>query len=140
MMERRPRDFYPTPAEAVQPLRPYLPPSFAFAEPQAGDGQLVRHIEALGGVCVEAFDICPQDSRVETGDCFTRRVSPVAELVICNPSWARPLLHRWIAQVDRPTWMLFDTLDFFAALAHCAEYAEDPRRACRNAVARPGVD
>ena len=45
--ERKPRDFYPTPIEAVEPLVEHLPKTFDFAEPCAGDGTLVNHIENL---------------------------------------------------------------------------------------------
>ena len=41
--ERKPRDFYPTPMEAVKPLIPHMPRKFTFAEPCAGDGALCRH-------------------------------------------------------------------------------------------------
>ena len=41
--ERKPRDFYPTPMEAVEPLLPHLPEGFKFAEPCAGNGALVEH-------------------------------------------------------------------------------------------------
>ena len=36
--ERKPRDFYPTPIEAVEPLVEHLPKTFDFAEPCAGNG------------------------------------------------------------------------------------------------------
>ena len=60
--ERVERDFYPTPWQAVEPLVPHLPEEFAFAEPCAGDGALVNHIETLkeGGWCSWASDIEPQ--------------------------------------------------------------------------------
>ena len=46
--ERIPRDYYPTPYEAVLPLIPHLPQKpFSYAEPCAGDGALVNHIETL---------------------------------------------------------------------------------------------
>ena len=45
--ERVERDFYPTPIEAVRPLVPHLPKTGLFAEPCAGDGRLIRHIEQL---------------------------------------------------------------------------------------------
>ena len=63
--ERVERDFYPTPWQAVEPLIPHLPKNFAFAEPCAGDGALVRHIETLieGAWCSWASDIEPQTQR-----------------------------------------------------------------------------
>jgi hypothetical protein len=52
--ERREADFYPTPRAGVVPLIPYLRGSGirTFAEPCAGDGALVRHLESLGLRCV----------------------------------------------------------------------------------------
>ena len=41
--ERIPRDYYPTPYSAVQPLLPHLPDRFEFAEPCAGDMRLIEH-------------------------------------------------------------------------------------------------
>jgi hypothetical protein len=55
--ERIPRDFYPTPFEAVPPLIPYLRGIKTFAEPCAGDGALVRHLEEFGLRCVYSGDI-----------------------------------------------------------------------------------
>ena len=55
--ERRPGDFYPTPRAAVVPLIPYLRGIRSFAEPCAGDGALVRHLESFGLRCVYAGDI-----------------------------------------------------------------------------------
>ena len=43
--ERKPRDFYPTPREAIEPLIPHLPETGLFAEPCAGDGRLIDCIE-----------------------------------------------------------------------------------------------
>ena len=55
--ERRPADFYPTPRAAVMPLIPHLRGIRSFAEPCAGDGALVRHLEEFGLRCVYAGDI-----------------------------------------------------------------------------------
>ena len=54
--ERKPRDFYPTPMEAVKPLLEHLPEDFLFAEPCAGNGALIKHLETKG-VCMWASDI-----------------------------------------------------------------------------------
>jgi hypothetical protein len=50
--ERREADFYPTPLDAVVPLIPYLRSVKTFAEPCAGNGDLVRHLESFGLACV----------------------------------------------------------------------------------------
>jgi hypothetical protein len=55
--ERIPRDFYPTPRAAVLPLIPHLRGIRRFAEPCAGDGDLIRHLESFGKRCVYAGDI-----------------------------------------------------------------------------------
>src|SRR6476646_8645680 len=55
--ERREADFYPTPLDAVVPLIPYLSSVKSFAEPCAGNGDLVRHLESFGLACVYSGDI-----------------------------------------------------------------------------------
>ena len=50
--ERVPRDYYPTPYDAVKPLLPHLPENFTFAEPCAGDGRLIQHLKNHGGYSV----------------------------------------------------------------------------------------
>ena len=55
--ERQAGDAYPTPIEAVLPLIPHLRGVRNFAEPCAGDGALVRHLESFGLCCTYARDI-----------------------------------------------------------------------------------
>src|SRR3954470_5796311 len=55
--ERREADFYPTPLAAVVPLIPYLRSVKSFAEPYAGNGDLVRHLESFGLACVYSGDV-----------------------------------------------------------------------------------
>jgi hypothetical protein len=45
--ERIPRDFYPTPLAAVPPLIAHLRGIRTFAEPCAGNDDLVRHLESF---------------------------------------------------------------------------------------------
>jgi hypothetical protein len=56
---RREADFYPTPRAALEPLLPYLRRDGVrtFAEPCAGDGALVRHLEEFGLRCAYQGDI-----------------------------------------------------------------------------------
>ena len=65
--ERKPRDFYPTPIEAVYPLLPHLPDGFSFAEPCAGDGALIEHLETKG-VCMWRSVISNHKLKVYTKD------------------------------------------------------------------------
>lgn len=112
--ERRERDFYPTPAAAVEPLIAHLPSRVRFIEPCAGDGALVRHLEAAGHSCALAYDIEPQHDSVQRGDAVSLAMRPdrgvAADYIITNPAWSRSVLHEMIAEFSRclPTWLLFD--------------------------------
>ena len=110
--ERKPRDFYPTPFEAVKPLIKHLSRNFIFCEPCAGNGALVGHLETRGGTCMWASDIEPQlesilkrdYSDVGEDECLE------ADYIITNPPWDRKILHPMIDHFRkiRPTWLLFD--------------------------------
>lgn len=106
---RVPRDFYPTPAQAVAPLLPHLAPRTRFAEPCAGDGALVDHLTAAGHVCAYAADIDPRRPDIHSGDALTWE-RPHDLFVITNPPWSRDILHPLIARWSArgPTWLLFD--------------------------------
>lgn len=106
------RDFYLTPWEAMPFLAPFLPPMFTFAEPCAGDGQMIGHLERMGGTCVAAYDIEPLAPNIVRLD--AREMLGVhlrgADMIVTNPPWRRDLLHRMIMRFSRlaPTWLLFD--------------------------------
>jgi hypothetical protein len=117
--ERKPRDYYPTPLAAVQPLITHLPESFCFAEPCAGDGRLINHIESLHNSCSCAWasDIEPQGDDIEQLDALELDNQHLAacDVIITNPPWERSkksgfLLHTMIEHFSnlRPTWLLFD--------------------------------
>lgn len=111
--ERRPRDFYPTPVEAIPALAEHLPRKFTFAEPCAGDGTLIRHLEEIGGRCVAAYDIAPGRRGILKRDALTLGYQEMngAGFVVTNPPWARPVLHALIdhfADYSGPVWFLFD--------------------------------
>ena len=109
--ERKPRDFYPTPIEAVEPLLPHLPEEFSFAEPCAGDGALVEHLETKG-VCTWASDIDPQAEGIykRSYDELSFDELIDSEYVITNPPWDRTILHPMIEffAPKKKTWLLFD--------------------------------
>lgn len=95
--ERRERDFYPTPREPVQVLKPFLSPlgkSFTFAEPCCGAGDLVRHLEEMGGVCKWQTDL-PVD---------VRKIKPLwvrtCDYIITNPPWPHPKMTAGQPTVD----------------------------------------
>jgi hypothetical protein len=107
--ERVPRDFYPTPAEAVVPLLPHLPPKCAFAEPCAGNGALIDHLENAGHHCFFACDIDPQRGDIIDAP-YHAALPERIDFFITNPPWSREILHQIIADLsaERPTWLLFD--------------------------------
>ena len=109
--ERLPRDFYPTPFEAVRPLLPHLPPHTKFVEPCAGDGALIDALVGECHVCTYAFDIEPQRSDIHVGDARIESSAGFgADCFITNPPWDRLVLHPVIANLSErlPTWLLFD--------------------------------
>jgi hypothetical protein len=101
--DRTPRDFYPTPREAVLPLLPHLEPQTLYAEPCCGEMDLVGHLNAAGHVCTYANDIALGADALNftAHDC---------DYIITNPPWDRKILHPMIAHfcAKRPTWLLFD--------------------------------
>lgn len=107
--ERVPRDFYPTPKEAVVPLLPFLPFQYKYVEPCAGDGRLIKHLK---GECVAAYDIKPRDKGVDYADALdlTEEWMFDADYIITNPPWDRSILHPLIEHFRslKPTWLLFD--------------------------------
>jgi hypothetical protein len=110
---RRDRDLYLTPAEAVLPLKPHLPPACSFIEPCAADGTLVAHLEAFGHRSAGAFDIVPLAPHVRYADALSIDLLELgldADFFITNSPWLRPLLHAIIENLSaqRPTWLLFD--------------------------------
>lgn len=107
--ERRERDFYPTPAEAVTPLLAHLRPGTVFAESCAGDGALMDHLTAAGHVCAWASDIEPRRPDIHENDATTCGIGG-AECFITNSPWARQILHEIIVNLSdqAPTWLLLD--------------------------------
>ena len=107
--ERVPRDFYPTPREAVLPLLPHLMPGTRFCEPCAGDGALIDHLKAAGHLCLYACDIEPKRADIEQADALAGPWGGHT-MFITNPPWDRKILHPLIVHLSdaAPTWLLFD--------------------------------
>lgn len=106
--DRNPRDFYPTPYEAVTPLLPHLPKTFEFYEPCAGDGILVNHLTKHGGTCILQSDIEPQAKNIIKMDALS--INYCDRMIITNPPWDRKILHCMIEYFTFHTdcWLLFD--------------------------------
>jgi len=105
---RVPRDFYPTPYEAVVPLLAHLPPGTSYIEPCAGDGALIDHLATAGHACLFASDIEPRGEGIHERDALHLRLTGCP--FITNPPWDRKVLHPIIGHLSRmaPTWLLFD--------------------------------
>ena len=112
--KRLPRDYYKTPFEAVKPLVPHLQEVQTFAEPCAGDGQLIRFLNCVGLECVAAYDIEPQKDLIVQKDALSLASVDMkgADVIITNPPWTRRVLHAFLShfvrELNMPTWLLFD--------------------------------
>jgi hypothetical protein len=96
--------FYPTPRAAVVPLIPYLRGIRSFAEPCAGDGDLVKHLESFGSHCNRRGDIRPGQ------DALAVDPYSAVDAIITNPPYApRDLMHRLNFQRIAPTWLLLES-------------------------------
>jgi hypothetical protein len=104
--ERRPADYYPTPKAATLPLIPYLRGIRSFAEPCAGNGALVRHLESFGLRCLYQGDI-----RTTGQDALALDQYGAADAIITNPPYTRGVMHALIKHFQRiaPTWLLLES-------------------------------
>jgi len=110
--ERRERDFYPTPFEAVPSLARHLTPGTSFEEPCAGNGALIDHLENLGFLCQFSSDIEPQRSDIFKFNVMDH-ADTEADCFITNPPWpmpsqkGEPVISLIIHLSDiAPTWLL----------------------------------
>ena len=113
--DRVPRDYYPTPIEAVEPLIDHLPYGKCdYIEPCAGDGRLVAHLEHLTGgnsQCIFMSDVEPRAQGIYQNDALDLYFpDETVEYIITNPPWERKFLHAFIEHwLDvAPMWLLFD--------------------------------
>jgi len=127
------RDFYPTPFEVAEPLFQFLKDDQSFVEPMAGNGALIDHIETTHMTCVHKSDIEPQREDIKKQDAFSLEERQIleADVIITNPPWSRPILHKAIEYFSRmkPTWFLFDS-DWA-----CTKQSAHFMRYCRKIVA-----
>lgn len=102
--ERRPNDAYATPRDPVPYLIPHLNGVRTFAEPCAGDGDLINHLLEFGLLCTYRNDI------VGGVDALTIDDFGDVDAIITNPPWTRKILHPLIEHfaAHKPTWLLFD--------------------------------
>jgi hypothetical protein len=104
--ERRAGDTYVTPRAAVEPLIAWLRRDGVrrFAEPCAGNGALVQHLESFGLRCVYAGDVASGQ------DALARADYGGADAIITNPPWTRSVMHTLIGHFCRiaPAWLLIE--------------------------------
>lgn len=111
--QKNKHDQYYTPIGPVKHLIPHLPDqSFTYAEPCAGDGRLIRHLETLipHAKCLISCDIDPApNSGILRSNAFNQNYDQV-DYLITNPPWTRDILHDMIMYFSdqKPTWLLFD--------------------------------
>jgi len=120
--ERMPRDLYNTPAEAVMPLVPFLNGVKRFAEPCAGDGDLIKHLKSHGLTCVYQGDVYRGRNALRRSDYGK------VDAIITNPPHTRAVMHQLIEhfQAIAPTWLLIDldwvsNLQAVPYLPHCSD-------------------
>src|SRR5262245_16871926 len=91
--ERIEHDRYDTPARPVWPLLAHVPPGTTFAEPCAGQGNLIRILAEDDIHCRYASDIAPRNRpspmRIEKRPFHKVTAAMLAdcEMVITNPPW-----------------------------------------------------
>lgn len=108
--KRNKHDKYPTPFEAMPFLFPHLAKRERFCEPCAGDGAMVRYLEAAGHKFVRAWDTHPRHHGIDKQDARLGSIRNVT-CFITNPPWTRAVLHPIIENLSaqHPTWLLFDS-------------------------------
>ena len=105
------RDSYATPPQAIPPLLPYLNGVRTFAEPCAGKGDLIRHLESHGLSCVASGDIAEGCDALKwtIADCRLADIvitnPPYSDGTGCNTALVRSLLWHFLT-LNRPVWLL----------------------------------
>jgi len=118
--DRKSKDFYVTPIEAVRPLIPHLPKGpFAYIDPCYGSGAIPCALVELlyEAVCCARFDLYAFAAlKVSKFDATKTAYPTMGKMFITNPPWDRSkkngeILHKIIDNLSgqKPTWLLFDS-------------------------------
>lgn len=131
--ERNRHDSYPTPYKAVLPLISHLDGVITFAEPCAGHGRLIEHLERHRLRCIFRSDIVQSDrldqrlldARQLTREAMDDMPDDEPDAFITNPPWTREVLHEIIDNLKwiKPTWLLLSADWLFNKSS--AEYLPD---------------
>ena len=121
--EKRPRDFYATPAEAVSPVVIHLTNGQTFYEPCHGAGDLIQHLKSYGYECSGSGDIADGQDALSIEDVE-------GDVFITNPPWTWKILNPLINHLSgmKPTWLLLN-----ADLMHNKRMASHMRN-CQKVV------
>lgn len=118
--DRKDKDFYVTPIEAVIPLIPHLPVAFAYIDPCCGTDAIPTALFRLmeDSWCVGRYDRYRHVGALNTiADATTYKYDNGLqhEMFLTNPPWDRSkkngeILHKIIDNLagQKPTWLLFD--------------------------------
>lgn len=112
--DRKDKDFYETPRNAVVPLAKHLSGKCNYVEPCVGEGALLKHLSVLcpKSLCWGVYDDDPSkyDFTSSKADARTRKYIEPINFFITNPPWTRSILHPIINNLasQKPTWLLFD--------------------------------
>jgi hypothetical protein len=111
--ERIPKDKYMTfDRNPVRILQPHLPPGLLYAEPCAGNGDLIESMKWHGHECVYACDIKPGRKWIEKRDARELngrwRRGTQAQMFVTNLPWSRDIMHELIDHLSSllPLWCL----------------------------------
>ena len=108
--DRVPRDYYPTPLEAVLPLLKHLLNTFFSLNPAQETADLSRTLKHTPRPAPYLMtDIEPRIEYVGECDVFDLEIQG-CDMAITNPPWNRNILHPLIVHLSNqvPTWLLFD--------------------------------
>ena len=119
--DRKDKDFYVTPLEAVRPLVKYLPEHFVYIDPCCGTDAIPYHLRELlpyswGVGRYDLFEYEGFSNAIADATCHKYDDGLEHEMFITNPPWDRTkkngeILHKIIDNLagQKPTWLLFDS-------------------------------
>jgi len=136
--DRKSKDFYVTPIEAIWPLLGHLPLYFVYIDPCCGTGAIPKALTQLTTDCYMSahYDLYEHKGfSNKIADATTHKYCdcPDDMIFITNPPWDRSkkngeILHKIIDNLagQKPTWLLFDsdwafTKQSAAYMKHCVK-------------------
>ncbi len=120
--DRKSKDFYETPVEAIAPLAKHIKFGARYIDPCYGGGNITRHLYAVAdwAECVGRYELFPENYKQDCGIITADATSHIymnnrSNMFITNPPWDRSkkngeTLHKIINNLagQKPTWLLFD--------------------------------